>query len=58
MDIPPFNWFSFHLELYELKSTCYYNSTMPFCPVLVRVADDLQKYYDGFKYLLQVWDEK
>ena len=44
------------IDLYELKSTCYYNCKMKYCPVLVRVSDGLYpKFYDK-RFLLQVWD--
>lgn len=45
-------------ELYQLVSTCTFHAKMPYCPVLVKVSDGLQKYYDNYKYLLQIWDEE
>ena len=46
------------LELYQLVSTCTFHAQMPYCPVLVKVTEGLQKYYDNYKYLLQIWDEE
>lgn len=49
---------SVFLELYQVKSTCYFNIDMPYCPVLVRVADDLLEINGRFRYLLQVWNDE
>jgi hypothetical protein len=31
------------IELYTLESTCYYHEGMDYCPVLVKISDDVQK---------------
>lgn len=30
---------------------------MQYCPVLVSISSEIQKYHDGAKYLLQVWSK-
>ena len=47
-----------YIELYTIKSTCYYEENSKYCPVLVGIVGQLQKQYDGAKFLLQVWDKE
>jgi hypothetical protein len=42
-------------ELYTIKSTCYNHENMDFCPVLVQISNEIQKFHNGAKFLLQVW---
>ncbi len=44
------------LGLYTLKSTCYFNQQMKYCPVLVQLSVGTKPYYQGANFLLQVWD--
>jgi len=45
-----------NIELYKLKSTCYFNEQMEYCPVLVELTDEMKGFYGGANFLLQVWD--
>ena len=43
-------------DLYEFHSSCYYNETMPYCPVQVKlVHNDIKQSHNGAQFLLQVW---
>jgi hypothetical protein len=41
-----------------MKSTCYFNESMPYCPVQVQVGRQIIKQLNGTKYLLQVWSSE
>lgn len=44
------------IDLYQVHSTCYYNETMPYCPLQVKIVhDEIKKAQGGAQYLLQVW---
>ena len=49
--------FYFSLELYKVKDVSYYNNKLENAPILLQITNsELVEKYDGYKYLLQVWD--
>ena len=44
--------------LYKLISSCNYNVSNTYCPVLVQIKDEEIKDQSGKEYLLQVWDRE
>ena len=46
-------------ELYNVIASCNYNANNYFCPVLVRIIDEMTLIKnDNYPYLLQVWTQK
>eukprot|EP00347_Sterkiella_histriomuscorum_P017370 403349643 len=45
-------------QLYIIKSTCFNHENMEYCPILVSISNEIQKYHNGAKFLLQVWSKK
>lgn len=45
------------IELYTIKGTCHYHENMNYCPILVQIQNEIVKYHNGAKYLLQVWSK-
>ena len=46
-------------ELYNVIASCNYNANNYFCPVLVRIIDEMTLIKnENYPYLLQVWTQK